>query len=206
MQIIGVDGHVDRHCLRAQRAQVEVIRRSRPIEDRVLPELEPGSERLANAAGRDRRQIDDVVEGSYTLRRERSRAAPATLHEPLPVLTEPFLTARHALAQDLPERLRQRWRLEEIERNAKKQGASGRDPERICAGSLRIEHVGDALHVVDTLRRGARHIGKRVPARRNAYFREWVEQEACLARRVPKSRGDGPVLALMSTHTRSRAS
>ena len=128
--------------------------------------------------------------------REGPGTAVTALDETLPVLTKALVITRHPLAQHFADGARERGRLEEIESNSQKKGASGSAPERIHARGIWVEHLRDTLQIIQAPRRIARDVGERVPARGAAVFGERIEQIARLAAAGPKACGDHPVLAL----------
>jgi len=67
------------------------------------------------------------------------------------VLAKPFIVRGHSLTQDLADRRRYRWRFKQIKRDAQKQGPRARRPEGVDIRRIGIEHLGNALQVIDAL-------------------------------------------------------
>ena len=194
VQVLRQDPDVDADALGAKLAQIEVVRRCGPVQDRVQPQVQPRGEGLADAGGRDRRKVDHIAERPHALGRQRILSAAAPLDQPLPVGSEALVVRGHALPQDLADRSRESWRLEHVEPDAEEQRARRGGPERIDARRLLVEHVGDALQAVDAQRRVVGDIAQWIPAGRVAGFGERREQVDRMATSGAMAGGDRVVL------------
>src|SRR5262249_46306132 len=81
-------------------------------------------------------------------------------------------------------------------RDAEKERAGARGPEGIALHGIGVQHLGDALQIVDALYGVARHVVERIPVCRAAVLAERIEEATFLAAARAIARGECPVLAL----------
>ncbi len=112
------------------------------------------------------------------------------------MLPEPLIIGGHALTQHFTDGLRERRRLEEIERDAEKERTRARCPEGIDVRRIRIQHLRDPLQVIQASLRFLRDVVERVPPGRPPILGERIEEIARLPRGLPEAGGCPPVLAL----------
>ena len=196
MQVVGVHADIDRGRPRAKLPQVKVVPGGRPIQDGIQPEVQARGEGLADRARGHGREIDDVIERPHALPRQRKLPAVAPLDDALPVLTEALIVGGHPLPQHFPDGLRERRRLEEVERDAEEQRPGGGRPEGIDVRRIGIEHLRDPLQVIDAPLGILRDVVEGVPAGAAPILREGIKEVAGLASGAPEARGRHPVLAL----------
>src|ERR1700730_10988310 len=103
LEITWLDAEIDRQGTLAQIPPVEVIARSRRIDQRMGEEIEPAGEGLANGRGGDGSQVHDVGDRAYALRRKRIAAALPARDDAVPMSADPLRITPHALAQYLSE-------------------------------------------------------------------------------------------------------